>query len=110
MTTKESNRLIADFMGIKPSLDVHGHYFYLDMPWFCVREDNLEKVMDAITDYVKYDKRWNWLMPVVQKIYSFKIEDEPVLIIRDALADASLRGTYDAVVEFILWYNENYKS
>jgi hypothetical protein len=127
MKTKESNRLIAEFMGVKPIKESPDIYTYSDMPWISVREDSPEKVMDAITEYVKYDKEWNWLMPVVEKIsgYYHKTEigsdeesdycriiiyDEDNVYIEEIFECGlnTLEATYKAVIEFILWYNKNY--
>jgi hypothetical protein len=86
MNTTENNKIIAGFMNIdKISSNV---------------------LRNAILNDLKYHLDWNWLMEVVIKIYNFELEEEEVLIIRDALADASMQGTYDACVEFIKWYNE----
>ena len=122
MKTKESNRLIAEFMGVKPIKESPDIYTYSDMPWISVREDSPEKVMDAITEYVKYDKEWNWLMPVVERIEAIgfpidifvkgvsihKQDGEPVVDLSGLYAKNKMSTVYDAVVQFILWYNENY--
>jgi hypothetical protein len=68
MKTTEGNRLITEYMGIKPRLIAPDLYGYSDLPFFSVTEHSPEKVMDSILGYVKYHKEWNWLMPVVEKI------------------------------------------
>ena len=104
MDTLEKNRLIAEFMGAKYGKDVR----------FNMGEGELWLPFHGVCNYkndngksLRYTSSWDWLMRVVDKIYKLEIENELVLIIRDALADASLQGTYDAVVEFIIWNNKN---
>ena len=64
----ESNRIIAHFMGVRPKMESPDVYTYKDGVFFMVREDNPEKVMDAIVGYSKYHSSWDWLMPVLDKI------------------------------------------
>ena len=56
---------------------------------------------------LKYHKSWDSLMPVVQSIYQFGMDNELTLLVRDAVAEANLDNTYKAVVDFIKWYNKN---
>ena len=46
----ENNKLIAEFMGLEPKMDSPDVYTYSDMPFFSVREDTPEEVMDAIAN------------------------------------------------------------
>ncbi len=78
----DKNKLIADFMGMK-------------------------------YDDSRFQDDWNWLMEVVKEIYRVS-EDLPfapevmIDVMRDALADASIKGTYDAVVDILMYrLNEN---
>lgn len=116
-TIEEKNRLIAEFMGYEtqdgssvlsiPRVD----YFIEDIGW--VREDNL-----------KFHTSWDWLMPVVKKVSKFT--DEQVIMNVDYKHNRSeclmyyggrfhphisseelIDNTYNAVVQFIEWYNEN---
>lgn len=66
---------------------------------------------------LQYDTSWNWLMPVVTKIYEWgKEKHNGAYLIDDwrRLSDltifANREAVYHRVVEFIKWYNENYKS
>jgi hypothetical protein len=71
MTKEEilkGNKILADFMGVKPKMESPDVYYWSDTPFFSVRENNPEKVMRAIVEYSKYHTSWDWLMPVVMKI------------------------------------------
>jgi hypothetical protein len=122
----ESNKLIAEFMGVKPTMESPDVYSYNDGVFFMVREDNPEKVMEAIAKYAKYHTSWDWLMPVVEKIEDIETIDVDILtngtkiyewrsggeVIVNNCAEISftnkIEHTYSAVVEFIKWYNEKY--
>ena len=106
----ENNRLIADFMGLDVFYDTKVHH------------ETAEK--NKVTE-MKYHSDWNWLMPVVEKIeslvftndiyYNFNIlggcqvyvisSDMEELI--DVSAKTKLLSVYEAVIEFIKWYNLN---
>ena len=62
------NKLITEFMGLEPTMMGKDLYGYSDSPFFSCTEKTPEKVMENIVKYVKYDKSWDWLMPVVEKI------------------------------------------
>lgn len=136
MTTEESNKLIAEFMGIEP-FSKAGQYeakdiiIQLDMTMNpCI---HFNSPLDVIfIDDFKFHSLWDWLMPVVEKIQnteeveSFNIdasgkvnikiwpqilgslyyEYEEFYFIADN-KDNFLDVTYLACVKFIKWYNEN---
>lgn len=99
-TTEENNRMIAEFIGWKP-------YNGLNPKWNGSFDTNSLFPVNATVEKreLKFDTSWDWLMPVVEKIYSLEIEDELVLLVRDALAEANIKDTYQAVIQFIEWYN-----
>jgi hypothetical protein len=111
----ENNRLLAEFMGLKPKLESPDVYSYSDMPFFSVRESCPEKVMEAISKYVKYDSSWDWLMEVVEKIESIKGTQ---IFINGISCEVMFKGrviskhfntkieaVYNACVEFVKYYN-----
>jgi hypothetical protein len=90
---KSDNELIAEFMGAKPT-----------------RGDRLT----YSKDFLKYHTSWDWLMPVVDKIWQVAIDDnskthvagKAIKIIDEQVSIfSSIDEVYKAVVEFIKWHN-----
>lgn len=97
MTTTEKNKLIAEFMGYTQPHPDYPNATY----WY--------KEGEAPLAVLLYDTNWEWLMPVIEKIYniSFKMNDmAKYYYIAFSIPDR--RNTYNAVVEFINYYNQNY--
>lgn len=118
MNTLENNKLIAEFMGLR-----YGRG--------SVRTYVIENNIEVLTKDLKYHVSWGWLMPVVEKIEDIALEDvegshkvhrflvriegieceitEPHTSTAISFyADSEKKAnTFDAVVEFIKWYNEN---
>lgn len=104
-TTEEKNRMIAEFMGL-------GFQLHL------IEDPKTGEYVDP-----EFQTSWDWLMPVVEKIdtmddYRFTVrmmwhyteihDNTEVLNIVDAGESGErLMNTYNAVCEFIEWYNEN---
>lgn len=111
-TLEEKNRMIAEFMGLEHTL-------------------NDSKTNKPFSVNFLYHSSWDWLMPVVEKIEDIRIqpdEDEIVSYHRFAVDmpcgqceiidtetgkvvaygdhATKILSTYEAVVEFIEWYNE----
>jgi hypothetical protein len=105
----ETNKLIAEFMGIKPTMERPDVYSYVDTPFFMVREDNPEKVMEAIAKYAKYQTSWDWLIPVIKKIKGIVESHNMQLYVgmsqRLNPFEYSIESIYEGVVEFIKNYN-----
>lgn len=112
MNRKESNRLILDFMGVKP-LSTGNVHSWSDSPYYYTTEDTFEKVMDNICNYAKYDTSWDWLMKVVEKIDRLNrlSEDEEmsemVLMATGEPLYTPIHTAYNNCVQFIQWYNSS---
>lgn len=101
----ENNKIIAEFI----------NYTIKENELF----DNKDLYIQHITDTLKFDTDWNWLMEVVEKINNtgrFEVIIQyGFCYITDGLGELTLSlpekntiyAVHKAVVEFIKWYNEN---
>lgn len=105
MGTIENNKMIAEFMGVKPLMESPDVYTYSDLPFYSIREDNPEDVMEGIAKYVKYSSSWDWLIPVVEKCYDYEAQENEIGDITHALLDFDIDKTYLAVVAFLKTLN-----
>lgn len=127
MTNEEilrGNRLIVDFMGVRPRYNSWTNNFqWDDGVFFAISNINFKEAMDSIVKYVKYRTDWNWLMQVVIKIeheldwglvmypdmcYWNQYGDKPVGL-DDDFCGNRIESVYNAVVAFIEWYNRGSK-
>lgn len=102
MERKESNKLIAQFMGYKWDIENDNDLLVLD--------SSMEKVYEVVA----YHSHWDWLIPVIDKITSddlyVKYKEYTSSMICDGgiyINTKFISSTYDDVVKFIEWYNEN---
>lgn len=135
--TIENNKLIAGFMGQEPKM-VDLHEFTDEEPlmneewsrpeWFNDELYHLYGWYDIRhAQSMRYHKDWNWLMPVVEKMWSITgrrslfhitvaeaeydkygtcITPEFTLFSENYRIDSPLEQIYGLVVDFIKWYNE----
>ena len=123
----ENNKLIAEFMGVFDKILSTGNiHSWSDAPYYYTTEDTREKVIKNISKYSKYNKDWNWLMQVVEKIESIEdgiyqvdiLQEGCNILKRCALfidkrvgkleSDTTkIESVYLACIEFIKWYNKN---
>lgn len=126
MNRKESNRLILDFMGVKP-LSTGNFHSWSDVPFYYTTEDTFDKAMDNMSNYAKYDTSWDWIMKAVDKIDKLGFWTEIkglasnssqfVTAIGDyqafpeldiwQVSESKIQSTYQAVVKFIQWHNNS---
>ncbi|MFA7287603.1 MAG: hypothetical protein WC055_01860 [Melioribacteraceae bacterium] len=136
----ESNKLIAEFMGVKVNW-VSSNYFDTDGDWN-IELDFLPEIMqeselnrlatcDNPMDNLNFHDRWDWLVPVINKIIEIDITPAPnwtgyrVEIIPRGYVSISgfpmdkivtniskegslITATYKAVIEFIKYYNRKH--
>ena len=99
---RNDNKLIAEFMS--GDFKVNAHYGI-----------NIDFLKDNITakqleNDLRYDKSWDWLMPVVQKCFDTQQPEEGQhYFINESLLTMDIEVVYDRVVEFIKQYNESNK-
>ena len=90
----KDNKIIAEFMGVEKE---NGLYLFTT------------PMDDYKTDTLCFDVSWDWLMPVVEKClekHNNLIDGRDIVVtpyaqIVEGLKVASLKETYNAVVEFI---------
>jgi hypothetical protein len=115
----ENNKLLAEFMGCYQNNE--GFWGFENTP------NHKRWHTDRFLDCTEYDTDWNWLMEVVEKIEDIESIDVDILthgtriyewrsggrVIADNCADISfnkkIEHTYDSVVKFIKWYNNQNK-
>lgn len=120
METTESNRLIAEFMGVKMHIDAdnpNNYERYVQIP-------NTSCPNGYHVKEARYDSSWDWLMPVVDKIESLgfwseiqggvqavtifgKVNTGVDIISEDDKGYTKIQSVYAAVIRFINWHNQN---
>ena len=98
----EGNKLIAEFMGRCGK--VNKNLFWVNIPG----------VLWVTTDEMKFNSSWDWLMPVIQKMFYMPFGDTPGLSdYFDKHMDeysfgfhCPIKVVFNKVVEFIKWYNQ----
>lgn len=104
INTMKTNKLIAEFMELPL------------VPCNIGTEDGVvtegyqhPKVNSPCTiDGLQYKYSWDWLMPVVEKVFVLSEDEEAWRMdIESGLTTLNIDETYRAVVEFIEYYNKN---
>lgn len=133
MSTEEGNRLIAEFMGAKEETgeiaasSIGKAKVSLDKMYFPKNERFPDNMYTCKAQDLEYNTSWDWLMPVVEKIetmgYEFSINGERLgeglkhntwiglpngnILEKDQWFSSKIESVYDAVIQFIQWYNQN---
>ena len=105
-----NNKLILEFMGELPKFnDLIKAYQYSNLPYHAITSENYEEVLTGMADYAKYSNSWDWIIPVIECCAFSCVEgtqgEELYNKIDKALLSLSIDTTYNAVVEFIKYYN-----
>ena len=111
MTREETNIMIAEFMGWKNSLEKKN-------PEYCRWYHPSDLGIMFFPEQLIFDSSWDWLMPVVEKIEQFEFNDGDKAFVKSFgenkvrinrfslhMEETKLASMYEAVLEFIEWYN-----
>ena len=88
MNTTENNKIIAEFMGMKPISKNE-----TDGIWNCT----IKAHGYNIVQHLSFHSDWNWLIEVVEKIEGLNYE---------FILTTNIENTYNACVTFINWHNK----
>ncbi|MFW9952385.1 MAG: hypothetical protein ACFFKA_19880, partial [Candidatus Thorarchaeota archaeon] len=59
-------------------------------------------------DKFKYHEgSWNMIMPVIKKLFGIQAPIQLHETLSNALTEVDFKRTYQAIVEFVKWHNEN---
>jgi hypothetical protein len=120
MNIQENNKLLAEFMELKPIL-ISTDFYGIQKDHVHITGKNTDFVMFEFSKSAKYHSDWNWLMQVVDKIesleYNFNITSKSatVLMNHGAIFQTLIysddgtnkkEAVYNTCVEFVKWYNE----
>ena len=99
---KTENKLIAEFMGMEKERHTDGRYlFTTDM-------EETKGIDTRFTEELYFHISWDWLMTVVDKIFSIAVKDENIEVFYEVVNHIPDRHeTYKSVVKFIIEYNKN---
>ena len=120
----KGNKLIAEFIGFKrlnPDNSFRLHQ------WWDINTGKKQHIFKGCDHSLEFHTSWDWLMPVIQKIektgefsvtifkgccdihYSSSLDKYDFEPIEKGGGQPKILSTYQAIIEFINWYNKNYK-
>jgi hypothetical protein len=97
---KDSNKLIAEFMGYES-------YEYRGYRMFILEEDNHRTDVD-----LHYHTSWDWLMPIIERCLvgeaeqSEEVSNTSIKNIYEGICNQDIHFAYKSVVEFIKQQNK----
>ena len=131
MTTDKGNKLIAEFMGIKTVIEECEFCGQnVNQVPLCKGDKQGNKrthALGGILVDLKYHSSWSWLMPVIEKIGNlsdikvitvlrsrgFTILDDDYeergFYFRSYDGETNIEKTWNTIIQFIQWYNQNTK-
>ena len=114
-----SNKVIMEYMGIKPKMESPDIYTLSDSPFFSTRTSTPEQAIEDYAKYSKYATSWDWLKPVIDKIINdigvktvdecTSVEWDYYTMITRMWIGISIDIAYNKVVDYLLWCNKNKK-
>lgn len=111
----QGNRLIAEFMDCEYD-DISETYDTGILKLVEPEAYGDEQFSSLLYDYeLDYHSSWDWLMPCIKKCLDINEEElddweKQYENINDTLYQVEISQTYQAVIEFIKWYNQQPKS
>ena len=110
MKTLENNKIIAEFLNIK----LHPCETIENFKFLPIEERGLYN--GYFIDELKYHEDWNKLMEVVKKIDKISLDAQIIWNLEvkandifDSLREVNIQLTYNRVIDFINFYNEQNK-
>lgn len=131
MITTENNKMLAEFMDFKSTKNcircgkTKKYYDFFAHPKFsCIKEEEIQIESEngwglveqdiLFAEDLKFHNDWNWLMQVVEKIYSLDIYYNKYIDYNNSMFSSGkiklstkIESVYNACVDFVIWYNEN---
>lgn len=106
MNTTEKNILIAEFLQ-----EVKNENGTFEIPQHCTIKLGGTFKTDFLPNRLQYHSDWNWLIPAIEKCRESQIFGSQRLIdnIDKRLLKLDLLATYENVVDFIQWHNQQNK-
>ena len=99
----KNNKLIAEFMGVKPTILGNEITYEMYGAIDCI-EDGVDEQHFFLEEQLLFHTSWDWLMPVVQKCFEVAENEDDFFDISGNLP--YIDETYKSVVEFIKTYND----
>jgi len=115
----EDNKIIAEFMQLEKTFKYNPKKIWLE---YYIKENNSGSLY--LPQEMQYDKSWDWLIPVIEKIetlgYKFEKNYQPIdkdwqsLIVKgndilfQEFSENSLDSSCYVVVQFIKQYNNHF--
>lgn len=93
------NELLAKFMGHKPKIEADRRYYWMDY-------DDIGEETCHHHDDLRFNTSWNWLMPVVHKLYEVISEDDQSfagLTLFELGLATDMKTIYNSSVEAVKW-------
>lgn len=110
MKTLENNKIIAEFLSVK----IHPCETIEKFKFLPIEERGLYN--GYFIDELKYHEDWNWLMEVVKKIDEISLNAPTIWNLEgkandifDSMREVNIQLTYNRVIDFINFYNEQNK-